>query len=71
MILLEILNIYGLKAFALADPGGHYVLAPSNRGGEPNPFKVAVPLTDGPTLCWQGHLAEVKTLTSHFNASVG
>ena len=48
MILLEILDIYGLKAFAVADPGGHYVLAPSNRGGEPNPFKVAVPLTDGP-----------------------
>ena len=48
MILLEILDIYGLKAFAVADPGGHYVLAPSNRGGEPNPFKVAVPLTYGP-----------------------
>ena len=61
VILLEATGGYGLRAFAVTDPGGHYVLAPSNQGGEPNPFKIAVPLTDGPALCWQGHLAEVKT----------
>ena len=59
--LLETPDTYGLRAFAVTDPGGHYVLAPSNQDGEPNPFKIAVPLTDGPALCWQGHLAEVKT----------
>ena len=61
MTLLDPPDTYGLRTFAVTDPGRHYVLAPSNQGGEPNPFKIAVPLTDGPALCWQGHLAEVKT----------
>ena len=59
-ILLETPDTYGLRTFAVTDPGGHYVLAPSNRGGEPNPLKVAVPLIDGPALCQRRHLTEVK-----------
>ena len=47
MTLLETPDTHGLRAFAVTDPRGHYVLAPSNQGGEPNPFKVAVPLADG------------------------
>ena len=61
MILLEATGGYGLRAFAVTGRGRHYVLTPSNQGVEPNPFKIAVPLTEGPVLCWRGHLTEVKT----------
>ena len=59
VIRLEAIGAYG--AFAVTDPGRHSVFTPSNRGVEPNSFKVAVRLTEGPALCWQGHLTEVKT----------
>ena len=51
MILLEATGGYGLRALAVTGPGRHHVLAPSNLGVEPNPFNIAVPLTNGPALC--------------------
>jgi len=49
--LLDPPDTYGLRTFAVTDPGRHSVFTPPNRGGKPNPFKIAVPLTDGPALC--------------------
>ena len=51
VILLEAIGAHGLKASAVTGPEDRYVLTTSNRGVEPNPFKIAVPLTDGPALC--------------------
>ena len=51
MILLEAIGAHGLKASAVTGPEDRYVLTTPNRGVEPNPFKIAVPLTDGPALC--------------------
>ena len=48
VILLEATGGYGLGALAVTGPGRHHVLTPSNQGVEPNPFNIAVPLTNGP-----------------------